>query len=48
MCRSNGKRRVFVMFVFIFLARESAEGKEGIRGRELTCIVIDRRMGEML
>ena len=46
MRRSYGKRRVLVMFVFLFLAPESAEGKGGIRGKEWPCVVIDRRMGE--
>ena len=32
--RSYGKRRAFVMFVFLFLAREPAEGKGGIHGKE--------------
>jgi len=44
--RSYGKRRAFVMFVFLFLARGSAKAKGGIRGKEWPCGVTDRRMGE--
>jgi len=33
------------MLVFLLLARESAEVKGDIRGREWTRIAIDRRMG---
>ena len=36
---------LITIFVFLSLARMSAEEKENIRGNEKTCVTIDRRIG---
>ena len=43
----NGKREFYNMFVFPLLARESAEERGNMRGREWTCVAVDKMGGRL-